>query len=69
MYAFCFQVPCWMLYSPMGAQLVGSAPFQHFRAYPCWAYVQPGDGHWPTLGMYQVAVPSTDLSRESPLLL
>ena len=34
MSAFCFQVPCWMLYSPMGAQPLGFAPLQPFGAYP-----------------------------------
>ena len=61
--AFYFQVPCWMLYSPMGAQLLGFAPLQPFRAYPWKAYVQAGDGHQPTPGMHRVAAPSTFLSR------
>ena len=60
--AFYFQVPCWMPYSPMGAQPLGFAPLQPFGAYPWQAYVQPGDGHWPTPGMYIVAAPSTTLS-------
>ena len=46
-YAFCFQVPCWMLYLPMGAQALGFAPLQPFGAYPWQAYVQPGDHHCP----------------------
>ena len=29
----CFWVPCWMLYSPMGAQPLGFAPLQPFGAY------------------------------------
>ena len=32
--AFCFQVPCWMPYSPIEAQLLGFAPLQPFGAYP-----------------------------------
>ena len=31
---FYFQVPCWMPYSPMGAQPVGFAPLQPIGAYP-----------------------------------
>ena len=45
------------------------APLQPFGAYPSQAYVQPGDGHWPTSGMHRVATPSTALSRGSLLLL
>ena len=54
---------------PLGAivdaisQLLGFVPLQPFRAYPWQAHVQPGDGHWPTPGMHQVAAPSTALSR------
>ena len=33
------------------------------------AYVQPGDGHQPTPGMYRMAAASTALSRGSLLLL
>ena len=51
-YAFCFQVPCWMPYSPMGAKMLGFAPLQPFGAYPWKAYVQPFDGHQPTPGMH-----------------
>ena len=32
-YAFCFQVTYWKLYSPMGAQPLGFAPLQPFEAY------------------------------------
>ena len=42
--AFYFQVPCWMPYSPMGAQPLGFVPLQHFGIYPWQAYMQPGDG-------------------------
>ena len=45
---FCFQVPCLMPYSPMGAQQMGFAPLQPFGAYQ---YVDPGDGHQSTPGM------------------
>ena len=65
-YAFCFQVPCWMPYSSMGAQPLGFAPLQPFGANPWQSYVQPGDGHWPTPGMHQVAAPSSGLSRGEP---
>ena len=58
-YAFCFQAPCWMLYSHIGAQTLGFAPLQPFEAYPWQAYVQPGDGHQPTPGMHRVIAPST----------
>ena len=51
-YVFCFQVPCWMLYSQMGAQPLGYTPLQPFGAYPLQAYMQPGGGHLPTPGMY-----------------
>ena len=61
-FAFYFQVPCWMPYPPLGAQLLGSAPFQPLGVYPWHAYVQPGDGHQPTPGMHRVAAPSTTLS-------
>ena len=63
------QVPSWMPYSPLAAQPLGFAPLQHFGTYPWEAYVQPGDGHWPTPGMHRVAAPSTTLSRGSLLLL
>ena len=52
-----------MPYSPMGTQQLGFALFQCFGAYSWQAYVQPGDGHWPTPGMHRVAAPSTTLSR------
>ena len=64
--AFYFQVPRWMLYSPMGAQPLGFAPWQPFGVYPWQAYVQPGDGHWPTPGMHRVAAPSVTLGRGEP---
>ena len=64
-YAFCFQVPWWMPFSPMGAQPLGFAPLQPFGAYLWQAYVQPGDVNWLTPGMHRVAVPSTALSRGS----
>ena len=47
-HTFCFQVPDWMLYSPLGAQVLGFAPFKPFGVFPWQAYVQPGNGHWPT---------------------
>ena len=65
-YAFCFQVPCWMPYSPMGTQPLEFAPLQPCRAYPWQAYVQPGDGHWLTQGTHLVAAPSTPLNRGEP---
>ena len=68
-YAFCFQVTCWILYSPMGSQLLGSTPLQPFGAYLWYAYMQPGDGHWLKSGIHRVAAPSTALSRGSLLLL
>ena len=64
--AFYFQVPCWMLYSPMGAQALGFAPLQPFGAYPWQAYVQPGSGHQPITGMHRVAALSTALSMGEP---
>ena len=67
--AFCCQVPCWMPYSPLGAQLLAFAPLQPLGVYPWWAYVQPGDGHQPTPGMQRVAAPSTILSRGRLMLL
>ena len=63
MCAFHFQVPCWMPYSPMGAHPLVFAPLQSFGTYLWQAYIQPGDGHWPTPGMHRVVVPSTILSR------
>ena len=65
-YAFCFHVPCWMLYSHMGPQPLGFATLQPFGAYPWQAYVLPGNGHWPTPGMHRVAAPCTALSRGEP---
>ena len=62
-YAFCFQVPCWVLYSPIGAQLLAFAPLQTFGAYPWQAYVEPSDGHQLTPGIHQVAALSTALSK------
>ena len=55
-----------MLYSPLGAQLLGFAPLQPFGAYPWQGYMQPGDDHWPTPGMHRVVAPSTTLSRGEP---
>ena len=52
-----------MLYSPMGAQPLGFAPWQPFGVYLWQAYVQPVDGHWSTPGMHQVAAPSATLGR------
>ena len=63
---FYFQVPCWMQYLPMGAQPLVFAPLQPFGIYLWQAYLQPGDGHWPTPGMHRVAAPSTTLSRGTP---
>ena len=67
--AFYFQVPCWIPYSPLRAQILGFAPLQPLGVYPWQAYVQPGDGHWPTAGMHKVAATSTTLSRGSLMLL
>ena len=67
--AFYFQVPSWMPYSPMGAQLLGFAPLHPFGVYPWQAYVQPGDGHQSMLSIHRVAAPSATLSRGSLLLL
>ena len=55
-----------MPYSPMGVQPLEFALLQPFGAYPWQAYVQPGNGHWPTPGMSRVAAPSTALSRWEP---
>ena len=67
--AFCFQLPCWMPYSRIGAQPLEFAPLQPFGAYPWKVYMQPGDGHLPMPGMHQLAAPSLALSRGNPLLL
>ena len=58
-----------MLYSPMGAQLLGFAPLQPFGVYPWQAYVHPGGGHQSTRGMHRVAAPSATFIRGSLLLL
>ena len=55
-----------MLYSPMGAQPLGFAPWQPFGVYPWQAYVQPGDGHQSTPGMHRVAAPTATLGRVEP---
>ena len=44
----------------------GAQPLQPFGAYPWQIYVHPGDGHWPSQGMHQVAAPSPALSRGEP---
>ena len=54
---------------PVGAQLLGFASLQPFGAYPWQAYVQPGDGHWSTPGMYRMAASSSALNSGSLLLL
>ena len=64
--AFYFEVPCWMPYSPLGAQLLGFAPLQPLGVYPWQAYVKPGDGHWATPGIHRVAASFTTLSRGEP---
>ena len=64
--AFYFQVPSWMLYSPMGPQPLGFAPLQPFGVYPWQAYVQPSDGHWSTPGMHRLGAPSATLGRREP---
>ena len=58
-----------MPYSPLGAKQLGFAPLQPLGLYLWQAYVQPGNGHWPTPGLHRVAVASTTLSRGSLLLL
>ena len=63
--AFYFQVPCWMPYSPFGAQPLGFASLQPLGVYLWQAYVQAGNGHQPTPSMHRVAAPSTTLSRGS----
>ena len=55
-----------MPYSPMGTQLLEFAPWQPFGVYPWQAYLQPGDGHWSTLGLHRVAAPSATLDRVEP---
>ena len=62
-YAFSFQVACWMPYSPVGTQPLGFAVLHPFRVYPWQAYLHPVDGHWPTPGVHWVADPSTALKR------
>ena len=52
-----------MLYSPMGAQPLGFAPWQPFGVYTWQAYVQPGDGHRSTPSMHRVAAPTATLGR------
>ena len=53
----------------LGCSTVGVCTITAPWSYPWQAYVQPGDGHWPTPGMHRVAGPSTILSRGSLLLL
>ena len=67
--SFYFQVPFWKPYLPLGAEPLGFAHLEPLGIYPCQAYVQPGDGPWPTLGMHRVVTPSTTLSRGSLMLL
>ena len=56
-YDFCFQVPSWMLCSPVGTQPLKFAPLQPFGAYTCQAHVQSGDGHWSTPLMHKWLLP------------
>ena len=56
-YAFCFQVLCWMPYSPLGSLPLGFAPLQPFGAYLWQAYVQPGDGHQPNQVCTELLLP------------
>ena len=72
LYLYMFGV-CFLLSGAMldvmftyGAQPLAFALLQSFGTYPWKAYVQPGNGHWPTLGMYRVAAPSTPLHRGQP---
>ena len=46
-FAFCFQVPTWLPYSPVGAQPLGFASPHPFKVYPWQAYVPPVNGPWP----------------------
>ena len=55
-----------MLYSPMGAQPLGFAPWQPFGVYTWQAYVQPGDGHQSTIVLHRVAAPSATFGRVEP---
>ena len=55
-----------MLFSPLGAQPLGFAPWQPFGVYPWQAYLQPGDGHQSTPGMHRVAAPTVTLGRVEP---
>ena len=51
-HAFYFQVPFWMSYLPVGAQLFGFAPLHPLEHIHWQAYVHCGNGHWPTPGMH-----------------
>ena len=54
----------------LGGSAVGvCTPLQPFGAYLWQAYMEPGHGHQPTLGMCRVTALSTALSRGSLLLL
>ena len=66
--AFYFQVPCWMPYPPLELNH-WVCTIASLGVYPWQAYVQPGDGHWPTPSMHRVAAPSTTLSRKRLMLL
>ena len=65
MFIFCFPAPLWLPYSQIGAQPLEFAPMQLFRVQPWQAYLPLGAGPWPSLGVLQVAAPSTALSRGS----
>ena len=52
-----------------GGSTIGVCTLATLGAYSWQAYMQPGDGHWSTLGMHRVAASSTTLSRGSLLLL
>ena len=59
----------WMPFLPMGSKPLGFAPLQAFISYPWQAYVHIDDGLRPMLGIQQVAVSTTALSRGTFILL
>ena len=51
-FAFYVQIPIWLLYSPMGAQLLWFVMPQPNGLYPWQVYVLPGDGLWLIPGVH-----------------
>ena len=68
-FAYCFQFPMWLSWSPVRPQAFGFALLQPYLVYSWQAYVPLGDGWWPMQGVHWVITSSTAFSGESFTLL